>query len=306
MEHPNIIGVLGGGLMGSGIAALFAAAGHSVRLHEPHAPAREQLPARMAEALDVLSAGHAISRIQLVASLHEAAQADFVFEAAPEEIGLKRAIFAELVDTSPRHTILASNTSVIPIGTIARGLPTAERIVGTHFWNPPQLIPLVEVVQAEATSLATVEASMRLLAGAGKRPAHVRKDVPGFIANRLQHAMWREAIAMVADGVCDARTLDECVKNSFGLRLSVLGPLENADLVGLDLTLAIHRTIMPELDRHDHPHPFLADHVARGELGCKTGQGFRAWTPEEVRALRTDLTNHLKSALAVRSGRSTP
>jgi 3-hydroxybutyryl-CoA dehydrogenase len=306
MDKRSSIDVLGGGLMGSGIAALFAAAGHCVRLHEPHAPARDQLSARIAEALAVLSADDAVSRIQLVASLQEAAQAEFVVEAAPEDIALKRAIFAELVAVAPRHTILARNTSVIPIGAIARGLPTAERIVGTHFWNPPHLIPLVEVVQADATSLDTVEASMRLLTGAGKRPAHVRKDVPGFIANRPQHAMWREAIAMLADGVCDARTLDECVKSSFGLRLSVLGPLENADLVGLDLTLAIHLTIMPELDRHDGPHPFLADHVARGELGCKTGQGFRDWTPAEVSALRTDLTNHLKTALAARSGRSTP
>ena len=153
----------------------------------------------------------------------------------------------------PPTAILASNTSVIPIHRIAAGLPTAERIVGTHWWNPPALIPLVEVVQSAQHSQATVRATMELLTSVGKSPAHVTKDVPGFVANRLQHALWREAIAMVAEGVCDAATLDACVKNSFGLRLAVLGPLENADLVGLDLTLDIHRTIIPELDRSDRP-----------------------------------------------------
>src|SRR5262249_10019264 len=131
----------------------------------------------------------------------------------------------------------------------------------------------------------------------GKRPAHVRKDVPGFIANRLQHALWREAISMVADGVCDAATLDDCVKNSFGLRLAVLGPLENADLVGLDLTLAIHRTIIPGLDRHAERHEFLAEHVERGALGCKAGEGFRHWTPDEVATLSENLARHLKRTL---------
>jgi 3-hydroxybutyryl-CoA dehydrogenase len=108
------------------------------------------------------------------------------------------------------------------------------RIIGTHWWNPPGLVPLVEVIQSAGTSPATVAATMDLLASIGKSPAHVTKDVPGFVANRLQHALWREAIAMVAEGVCDPATLDACVKNSFGLRLAVLGPLENADLVGLD------------------------------------------------------------------------
>ena len=128
------------------------------------------------------------------------------------------------------------------------------------------------------------------------QPVYGCGHVPGFVANRLQHALWREAIAMVAEGICDAATLDACVKNSFGLRLPVLGPLENADLVGLDLTLDIHKTMIPELDRHGVPHAFLEAKVARGELGFKSGRGFRSWTSEEMQRLRQQLADHLVAA----------
>ena len=138
--------------------------------------------------------------------------------------------------------------------------------------------------------------TMVLLAAVGKQPAHVRKDVPGFVANRLQHALWREAIAMVEEGICDAATLDHCVKTSFGLRLPVLGPLENADLVGLDLTLDIHRTMIPELDRSAGPNPFLIEQVEAGKLGFKTGEGFRQWTASEQQELRERLVKHLIQA----------
>jgi 3-hydroxybutyryl-CoA dehydrogenase len=137
---------------------------------------------------------------------------------------------------------------------------------------------------------------MELLTSVGKAPAHVVKDVPGFVANRLQHALWREAIAMVAEGVCDAATLDACVKNSFGLRLAVLGPLENADLVGLDLTLDIHRTIIPELNRDSRPSPFLEEQVAAGKLGFRSGVGFRTWSQAEMDDLRRRLKTHLLQA----------
>ena len=143
---------------------------------------------------------------------------------------------------------------------------------------------------------------MELLTSVGKSPAHVTKDVPGFVANRLQHALWREAIAMVAEGVCDAATLDACVKNSFGLRLAVLGPLENADLVGLDLTLDIHRTIIPELGPLGRPHPYLEAQVAAGRLGFKTGVGFRNWPRDEMSALRRRLAAHLLEAQRKRTG----
>ena len=298
MEHRHSIAIVGGGLMGAGIAQVFAAAGHSVAVFEPDERTRASLGQRIADNLTLVGADPApADHVTACDRLDEAvAGADFVFEAAPEQIPLKQSIFAELVETAPRQAILASNTSVIPIHRIAGGLPTAERIIGTHWWNPPYLVPLVEVIEAEFTAADTVTTMMALLTSVGKTPAHVKKDVPGFVANRLQHALWREAIAMVAEGICDAKTLDTCVKNSFGLRLAVLGPLENADLVGLDLTLDIHRTIIPELDRHAAPHDYLRARVAMGKLGFKSGEGFRTWTDDESQAVRKGLVEHLIAA----------
>lgn len=290
--------VVGGGLMGASIALVFAAAGHEVAVFEPLADSRASLRGRVRESLGLIGGDlGAADRIEAVGNLARALEgADYVTEAAPEKLPLKQAIFADLVRLAPRDCILASNTSVIPIGRIAEGLETRDRILGTHWWNPGHLIPLVEVVQADRTSDATVAATMDLLSRVGKAPAHVRKDTPGFVANRLQHALWREAIAMVAEGVCDAATLDSCVKNSFGLRLPVLGPLENADLVGLDLTLDIHEVIIPELDRHAGPNAYLRRKVEEGHFGFKTGEGFRTWTRDEMAELRRALVDHLLAA----------
>ena len=295
---PERIGIVGGGLMGGNIALIFAAAGHSVIVFEPDATSRASLPGRVVDNLNLIGGDTAaVERIAVTEDLAEAVRdAHLVTEAAPEKLPLKQAIFADLVRLAPREAILASNTSVIPIGQIAAGLETRDRIIGTHWWNPAHLIPLVEVVQAEGTSPQTVATMMALLTRIGKQPAHVLKDTAGFVGNRLQHALWREAIAMVAEGVCDARTLDSCVRNSFGQRLAVLGPLENADLVGLDLTLDIHRVMMPELDTHTTPNPYLERQVAEGRLGFKTGEGFRSWTPVEMASLRARLVEHLVAA----------
>jgi 3-hydroxybutyryl-CoA dehydrogenase len=292
------ISVVGGGLMGAGIAQVFAMAGYDVLVFEPNDEVRASLQGRTRNNLEMIGEDvEAVTRIRVVADLEEAVKdADFVTEAAPEKLDLKRSIFADLIRLAPRECILASNTSVIPITNIASGFETADRIVGTHWWNPPFLIPLVEVVQAADTSQATIDTTMDLLRKVGKSPAHVRKDTPGFVANRLQHALWREAIAMVAEGVCDAKTLDDCVKNSFGMRLAVLGPLENADLVGLDLTLDIHKTMIPELDLHDAPHAYLVEKVSGGQLGFKSGEGFQKWTPDRIEETRRRLLKHLTGA----------
>jgi 3-hydroxybutyryl-CoA dehydrogenase len=185
---------------------------------------------------------------------------------------------------------------VIPITSIMEGLQDRARALGTHWWNPPFLVPLVEVIGTRWTSQHAIDWTIALHSDAGKRPVHVKKDVPGFVGNRLQHALWREAIALVEHGICDAETVDTVIKASFGRRLAVLGPLENADLVGTDLTLAIHQTVLPDIEGRGGPSPYLEQLVADGKLGMKAGEGFRRWTPAQQQELRAKVLAHLKKA----------
>jgi 3-hydroxybutyryl-CoA dehydrogenase len=294
------IGVLGAGLMGHGIAQVFALAGHEVSIYDPVAASLDQVRTRIAANLrDLGDDESAAERVHPCADLAQAVRdVDFVVEAAPESLELKRELFRETEDHVRPDTILASNTSVIPITAIMQDLRDRSRALGTHWWNPPFLVPLVEVIGTQWTSPAAIDLTMRLHAAAGKKPAHVKKDVPGFIGNRLQHALWREAVALVEQGICDAETVDTVIKAAFGRRLAVLGPLENADLVGTDLTLAIHKTVLPAIDSRPAPSPYLERLVAEGKLGFKSGEGFRKWSPEQQAALRAKVVEHLKKARA--------
>lgn len=295
MSTKEHIAVVGAGLMGHGIAQVFAVAGHHVTVYDRDAVALMQLRERIARNLAELGLDvQAQQRVFPVEELGECvAGADIVIEAGPEDLAIKQKLFAQLELLAPRHALLASNTSVIPITRIIESMRTPQRVMGTHWWNPPFLVPLVEVIKAPATDPQAARRMFDLLAAAGKTPAMVEKDVAGFIGNRLQHALWREAVALVEAGVCSAETVDTVVKASFGRRLPVLGPLENADLVGTDLTLAIHRTVLPEIDRRAEPSPYLEQLVRSGRLGMKSGQGFRSWTPEEQASLRARVTRHL-------------
>ncbi|MGB6964213.1 MAG: 3-hydroxyacyl-CoA dehydrogenase NAD-binding domain-containing protein [Xanthobacteraceae bacterium] len=287
------IGIVGGGLMGHGIAYLLAAAGHKVAVYEPSAELRATLPQRL-EAIAALLDDDLVltEKISAHESLAPATQgATFVFEAAPEKLPLKQQLFAEIERHVAADTILASNSSAIPSTEIGRHLEHRERVLGTHFWNPPHLVPLVEVIQNERTSADAVRKTMDLLRDAGKVPVHVRRDVPGFIGNRLQHAMKREAIALVASGVCD------------GARTAVLGPMEQTDLVGVDLTLDIAEVLYKDLDATPGPHPLLREKVRDGNLGMRTGEGLRQWTPEQADAVRSRLSRFLaEQAKARRKG----
>jgi 3-hydroxybutyryl-CoA dehydrogenase len=295
---PQRIAILGGGLMGHGIAQVFACAGHRVLITDPSVEIRNRIADRIGENIDELGSDRAaLANVRIVDSLETCvAEAQWVFEAAPEQLELKQQIFSEVDRAASPEAILASNTSVIPIGQIMSRVQRRHRALGTHWWNPPYLVPLVEVVRTAETSDAAVGATIELLKSLGKSPVEVKKDVPGFVGNRLQHALWREAIALVAEGVCDARTVDEVVKSSFGARLAVLGPLENADLVGTELTKSIHSYVLPALDRSTSPSPYLDRLIEQGRLGFKSGEGFRKWTPEQQAALRERLTKHLKAS----------
>lgn len=291
------VSIIGAGLMGHGLALVFAQGGHNVWVTDPQAEALASLPQRVAATLASLGKpADCVSRIHAAASLEEAAaKAELIVEAAPEKLELKQELFARLEASASVSCVFASNTSVIPITQVMARVKNKARALGTHWWNPPYLVPLVEVIQTAETDPAIVTWMMKLLADLGKVPVHVKKDVPGFVGNRLQHALWREAISLVEHGVCDAETVDLVVKNSFGRRLAVLGPLENADLVGTDLTLDIHNQVLASLEDAHDPSPYLKALVKDGKLGFKTNRGFKAWDDGRKDTLRRKVTEHLKA-----------
>ena len=289
------IGVIGGGRMGAAIAQIFAAEGFAVLVVEPLEAARAGIAEKIADICRARSMDEsALARVKILGAIDESlAQCALVIEAAPEKLELKQAVFEQLGAICGASTILATNTSVIPVTDIGARASHPERVVGTHFWNPPYAVRLVEVVQTSSTSAQTIERTMALLSRVGQLPVHVKRDVTGFIGNRLQHALKREAIALVESGVCDAQTLDFVVRNSFGARLGIMGPLEQSDLVGLNLTLDIQNVILKDLDGSTEPQKLLAGLVAAGKTGAGVGEGFRKWSPEE----RAELEGRLDKAL---------
>ncbi len=293
------IALIGAGLMGHGIALTMARAGQYVALCDPNKEVLSSAPDRMRHSMSAmgdsaLEIAKALKMIELFDSTEAAVcKADVVFECAPEKMELKQRIFSQIEEHAPDHCILASNTSVMPITEIMSKLRLKNRAIGTHWWNPPHLIPLVEVVKTQWTDDHVAQTVFDLLADAGKTPVMVAKDVPGFIGNRLQHALWREAISLVENGICDAEAVDTVIKSSFGRRLAVLGPLENADLVGTDLTLDIHENVLHDIEARRGPSPYLERLVHDGQLGMKSGQGFRSWTPEEADIVRARVALHL-------------
>jgi 3-hydroxybutyryl-CoA dehydrogenase len=303
MRPITKVAVVGGGLMGCGIAQVFAARDDwSVAVFDAFVPGdriRERVMGNLGllvakEVLPRAEAERVAGRVGAETRLEDAAaDADFVIECVPEDMELKRDLFEKLDRITRPEAILATNTSVMSPTEIASKASRRQRIVGTHFWNPPYLIPLVEVVKARDTSDATMDRTVAWLTEVGKKPIRCNKDVPGFVANRLQHALWREAISIVERGIADVRTVDEAVRLSFGLRLPVLGPLENADMVGEDLALSIHEYVLPRIESSPGPSPLLREMVARGELGFKSGKGFMEWTEEAKAASRKRLSDHL-------------
>jgi 3-hydroxybutyryl-CoA dehydrogenase len=294
------VAIIGAGLMGVGIAQVFVSSGIACALYDPSPQSRASIPSRLKTGCDLL--GLDSDALAELISVHDdlasaCAGASLIIEAGPENIALKQAIFSDLSNFAEPTAVLASNTSAIPIGTIAQAVAEPSRVVGTHFWNPPYLVPLVEVVQAPATSIGVVERTVELLTRIGMKPVHVKADVPGFVGNRMQHALKREAIALVANGVCSAETVDMVVRHGFGRRLALLGPLEQADLGGTDLTLAIHEVLMPDLDVTPVPHPYLVAMVARGDLGAKSGRGFYSWLPGEADRRRAEVNQGLVDQL---------
>jgi len=209
----------------------------------------------------------------------------YVLEAILEDLELKRTVFAEVERFSAPDAIFSSNTSAISITEIAAALQKRDRFLGTHFWNPPHVLPCVEVIRGEETGEAAFETIVALMEKAGKVPVRVLKDVPGFLGNRLQHAMWREAVSLCDKGVASAEDIDKVVKYGFGARMPFIGPMETADLAGLVLTRDIHRYLFPYLESATTPAPVLEKLIAEGATGVRAGRGFYEWTPEKIQQI---------------------
>jgi 3-hydroxybutyryl-CoA dehydrogenase len=300
-EIKNIL-ICGGGMMGKNIAFVFASnPAYQIGVYDLYptdvaAGIRtntRQLVDRGVLTDDDIS--QRLSRIQFTTDLDSelVSRADLVVEAVFEDMQVKRETFAKLEARCAADTIFCTNSSVMSPSEISAQLKHRERFVGTHFWNPGHLIPLVEVIKSDASSDEVAQTVMDVLSSVGKEPVLCKKDVPGFIANRMQHALWREAISIVERGIADAATVDKAVKYAFGLRLPQLGPMENADMVGLDLTYNIHDYILKDLEDSHEPSPLLKRLRDEGKLGFKTGEGFQTWTDEQKAKSAADLNEYL-------------
>lgn len=310
-EDIRTIAVIGSGLMGHGIAQTFASGNYDIQLVDMTDEILAKAIENIRSNLTMMAQGgivpdkdidSIISKIRTTTKMNDVKDVQMVIEAVTENLQLKQAIFQDLDRICSPETILATNTSVIRITEIAAKARYQGRILGTHFWNPPYLIPLVEVVKGDSSSTEVIGTTCHVLKSAGKHPVTVMKDVPGFIGNRLQHALWREAISIVANGIAEPAAIDDVVKKGFGMRLPALGPLENADMVGLDLTLAIHEYVLKHIDSFPSPSPLLREKVEKGELGFKTGNGFYKWSPEEMENSRKRLLKHLLDWTLKRKG----
>ena len=302
LDNELKIVICGSGLMGCGIAQLVASRGFNVSIYsveDSEVDVLQKVEANLKIMLiqDVISEKElqeTLSRLHITSNLADAVKdAGFVVECIPEDMKLKQTLFEVLDKICEPHVILATNTSVMSITEIAQKAVRKGRIIGTHFWNPAYLIPLVEVVQTKDTSEEVIQQTMGLLSSMGKHPIRVKKDVPGFVANRLQHALWREAISIVENGIADAKTVDDSIKYGFGMRLPILGPMENADMVGIDLTLSIHSYLLKYLENSAEPSLLLKELMRKGDLGFKAGKGFQEWTPEKIENSRKKLNEYL-------------
>ncbi len=291
------IAVLGAGTMGHGIAELAALASLRVKLYD----ISDELLARALGNIEenLRAAGRtgeegaaAMGRITCVRSIREAAEsADLVIECAPEDLGLKKGIFKELDEICRPDAILATNTSGLSPTAIAEGLDHPERVVVAHFWNPPQLIPLVEVVPGEDTFREVVDDTMKWVTALGKQPVRMNRECPGFIGNRLQLALLREALYIVEQGYADVEEVDKSITYGHGRRLPVTGPFCSADMGGLDIFHNISAYLFRDLSKASEPSELMRRMVEEGSLGMKSGKGFYEWTPgmkEKMTTLRNE------------------
>jgi 3-hydroxybutyryl-CoA dehydrogenase len=272
---PREVAIVGAGTMGAGIASVFVGGGCAVRLHARRESRLEQARARFPD----LDGG-----ARLTTSLQEAlAGADLVVETIVEEVEPKRELLTTAEVLAAADAILVSNTSSLPLAPLSSGLAHPERFAGLHWFNPPELVEIVEVVGTEQTTPETLEALAGWMDMLGKAPIVLRRDVPGFVVNRLQYALLREAWDLVERGICSFEDVDRTIVRGLGPRWAAVGLFESVDLAGLDIHLAVARNLFGGLAETHEPPAALVDTVARGTLGAKSGEGLLgSYTPERV------------------------
>jgi 3-hydroxybutyryl-CoA dehydrogenase len=288
------VAVVGAGVMGHGIAQLFATAGAAVRLHDVDPGRLEGALREVERSLHLLveeevlgapAAAAARARIRPTTDLDAALRgAALVTECIPEILDAKLALLAHVERVVAPDALLVSNTSTIPIARLAEGAVHPERMAITHYFNPAQLVPLVEVVPHPAMPPERVEQVMAILVAVGKRPVLLRKDVPGFVANRLQAALVREALHLLQTGVASAEDIDTVLTEGPGVRWPFLGPVEMVDLGGLDVWRRVIDNLAPELCREEGAPALLRERVERGDLGAKSGAGFHDYAEGRAEA----------------------
>jgi 3-hydroxybutyryl-CoA dehydrogenase len=305
IDSVKRVAVIGAGLMGHGIGQEFAVAGYEVSLTDANAEVvagsidRIRANLRSMTELGLIEASLAASapeRIQTTTELGTAVgQADIVIEAASEHLPLKQALFAEMERLAPSDAILASNSSTFMPSEVGALMQRRDRVLVAHYFNPPHLLPIVEIVRGPETSDEAVATMRELYLRIGKRPAVVQKEIPGFVGNRLQIALFREALSLVAQGVASVDDVDTVVRYGFGRRLAAAGPFEVADAAGADLWATVASNLMPDIATDTEIPPFYRDMLERGETGMKVNAGFHAWTPEFAADARDRMARILAS-----------
>ncbi len=295
------IAVIGAGRMGHGIALTYARHGYAVALHDADPDVLASSVPRIRVSLETI-AEHGLmptdeieptlGRMSRHPSLPEAVQdADFVTEAVAEDIGVKRGVFGQLDAAAPPDAVLATNTSGLSIDRITAPVDDRRRVLGTHWFNPPYIVPLVEIVHGDDTDAAVIEEVYDLLEEVGQTPVVLEEDIPGFIGNRIQMAMAYEALSLLQRGVASAADIDKAVKAGFGFRLPMMGIFEKIDQSGIEIHHAVEASLMEDLDRGTEPSVVLSGLVAAGDDGLETGRGIYDWTgrsPEDVSAERDE------------------
>ncbi|WP_020007706.1 3-hydroxyacyl-CoA dehydrogenase NAD-binding domain-containing protein [Salinicoccus albus] len=280
------ITVIGAGKMGLGIAQFFAQNDKEIVLVDLNERVIEEAPDKIKEELIHLvnigilkeeKAKEILNRINFSSNLNDASSSKLIFEAIPEKLDLKRNLFNRLEKICDISTIFATNTSGISINEISTVLKRPERFIGAHFFMPAAIIPLIEVVKSDRTDHGVADYIITLFKTLGKEAVLVRKDIPGFIANRIQHAMAREAISLLEKGVASAEDIDTVIKWSLGIRMIFTGPLEQRDFNGLDIHSDIAAYLYEDLENRTVASPLLLQKVEKGEIGVKANKGFYEW-----------------------------